>query len=860
MRKTIYRILYAVVVFCVTVVLLEVFTSGTSTQTTTEMSEAVLPVVSMNTGSTVFNTLYGSVRELDPGKLRAPLTPITSDRTVDAKVQLYGQTLISMSMEVRDITGKRLIEEDELTYQVSGDQADVSISFKNLIDPDTEYLLVLFLSTQQNEEVRYYTRFSYTEDDSEREMAEEALEFARSFHDMTFDKSNEEELSVYLESSDKVSNSSLATVTLYNSADQVTWGDLNPTETTTPVYTITAIENGYIGIRGSYYVSTEPESDETVQRESLYRCTEYYELRKGTDRFYLMDYERTMSKDFDPQHPSGTSGNLELGIADTDMQVVQSSKKDVTAFVHDGRLYETSSSDNLLIYIYGFDSAGDTGERETNASHDIQILHMEEDGSIDFLVYGYMNCGRHEGDTGISFYHYNGNYHTVEEKAFVPYNGSFEILNDKIERISHYDAEKGRLYLILEDALYEIDVNSCSLRQIEGQLSDRSCVISDSGVLVACREMQDGEVTGSIRMYNLNGMNEITITPAEGYLAIPLGFMGQDLIYGTVRTEDIITDSTGTQLQLMEHIYIVDQELNVLEDYHQDGYYVTGCEIRDGQILLKRVQKAEGSSDDSMQGYTPAAEDTISSGTSAAVTQLTQTLSSSRYGTIVQISVGISDWLSCQYMRPQEILYEGSRELTPQQTEDIDDEQQYYVYDCKGFVEQTRSIADAITQASGDNTGVVLNSEGQYVWAKTRPSRSEIDDLTTMTEGASARSSQEVCLEAMLLHENKTADAASLLAEGKTSLEILEGKLIDSVVMNLSGCTLDDVLYYVGQGYPVYACRKDDTMVLIVGYGPENVELYDPSSGSVHLLTISEATEQFQQAGNRFISYISSSK
>ncbi len=855
MRKTFYRILYAIVLFCVTFVLLEIFATGTSTQTTTEMSEAVLPVVSMSTGSTVFNTLYGSIRERNPGTYRAPLTPISSERTTSAQVELYGQTITSLSMEVRDITGNRLIEEGEPNVQVSGNQAVVSLSFKNLIESGTEYLLVLILSTEETGEIRYYTRFFYTEDDSEYETAEEALDFAKDFHDMTFDKSNEEELSVYLESSDTVSNRSFASVTLYNSADQVTWGNLAPTEVTSPVYTITAIENDSIGIQGSYYVSVQPEADETVQETRLYRCTEYYELKKGTDRFYLMDYERTMSQDFDPQHPSGTSGNLELGIADTGMQVLQSSKKDVTVFVHDGRLYEVSSSDNRLIYIYGFDSAGDTGVRETNAEHDIRVLHMEEDGSVDFLVYGYMNCGKHEGDTGISFFHYNGTYHTVEEKVFVPYNGSFEILNDRIEQISHYDVEKGKLYLIIEDALYEIDVNTCSLRMVEGQLSERSCAITESGVLVACQEMQDGTSTGNIHLYNLNGMKEITIEPSEGYYAIPLGFMGQDLIYGTVRTEDIVTDSTGTQVLPMEHIYIVDQELNILEDYHQDGYYVTGCEIRDSQALLKRVQKTTGSTGNGIQDYVPAREDTISSGTSESQTQLTQTASSSRYGIIVQISVGISDWSTCQYMRPQEILYEGSRELTPQQAGTGGDAMQYYVYNCKGYAEQTTSISYAITQGSSYDTGVVLNAAGQYVWKKTSPQRSEIDDLTTMSEGSTQRSSQEVCLEAMLLHENKNADVAGLLAEGKTSLEILEEELTDAVVMNLSGCTLDEVLYYVGQGYPVYAC-EEERIVLIVGYGPEKVELYDPSAGSVYLLTIQEASEQFQQAGNRFISYL----
>lgn len=859
MRKTLYRILYSVVLFCVVFLLLELLSGGTSTQTTTTMSEAVLPVVTMTTGSTAFNTLYGSTTARDPGKMRALLTPISAEREIQAKVQLYGQTLTDVSMEVRDITGQRLIEEGTLAYQLAGDTAQLSLSFKNLIEPDTEYLLVLILSTQENEKVRYYTRFSYSEEDTYLTMAEEALDFAQSFHAMTFDKSSAEELLTYLEPSDKVSNSSLASVGLYNSADAVTWGDLEPTQVTEPVYSITDIENDYIAVRGSFYVSTAPAAEDSEQQTLLYRCEEYYELRKGTDRFYLMDYGRTMSQDFDPAHPYGTNGNLVIGIAQSDMQVVQSSDKGVTAFVHDGRLYEAESSEDLLVYIYGFDSAGDTGMRETNADHDIRILHMETDGSIDFLVYGYMNCGRHEGDTGISFYHYSGEYHTLEEKAYVSYEGSFAVLDQKIGQIAHYDVESGRLYLALEDALYEVDVNSCSLRLLTEDLFRRCTVISPGGVLIAYEEQEEGAATGRITLLNLNGMGETTVDPGDGLTAVPLGFLGQDLIYGTLRAEDVVSDTTGTVLEPMEHIYIVDQNLNVLEDYHQEGYYVVACEVRDDQILLKRVRRAGSDEVNAgLTGYTAAEDDTISSGTGdSKSTQLTQLTSDARYGTIVQLDVGITDWSKCQYLRPQEVLYEGSRELTLQQAENENRESEYYVYSGKGLVTRTRNLSDAIEQAGDSNTGVVLNGLGRYVWEKSRAARSEIDALTTMEEGAALRSSREVCLEAMLRQQDVSADVAGRIAEGLSSTDILEEALAGkATVLNLAGCTLEEVLYYVGEGLPVYAVRSDGTVVLAVGYGPENVELYDPASGGVHLQTISEAAAEFEAAGNQFLTFL----
>lgn len=857
MRNTIYRILYAVVLFCVTFALLEVFSRGSSTQTTTKMSGAVLPVVSVDTGSTVFNTLYGRTDEPDPGKLRPVLTPISSDRTMKVQIRLYGEELSSASMEVRDITGERLIEKEEVETALGEDgNASAELAFKNLIEPDTEYILVLILSTQETENIRYYTRFSYTDDDEVQKRTEEAIAFAETFHEKTFDKTADDYLLTYLEPEADKAGSSLSKVTLYSSVDQVTWGNLSPTEVTTPVFSLTDQQNGIYGIRGSYYVSSEEDGG----GQKLFRCEEYYELRMGTDRFYLMDFERTISEDFDPQSPSGTDGYLNLGIADAELPAMQSAKKSVTAFVHDGRLYEVSLTENLLVYIFGFDNAKDTGERETNAEHDIRILDVAEDGSIDFLVYGYMNSGRHEGKTGISFYHYSGSYHTLEEKVFVPYDGSWELLSYRVNQISFYDQEKGSLYLLLNDALYEIDVNACSIRRTEENLSERKVVIAGKGDLIALQGSGEGEEDG-ILLVNLESQERISIAAPAGKKAVPLGFLGEDLVYGTVSAADVEEDASGIIMEPMDHIYIVDPEQNVLEDYHRDGYYVISCEIRQGQLVLGRVQKSEGG------GYASASDDEILSGSGEESTTLVRTQSSSQYGVTVQVQTGESDWSTCHYIRPQEILYEGSRELSVRDktsSSSSADQQEggndsYYVYSSYAFLGCEYDLPAAIQEAGSERTGVVVDDSGRYIWRRNRPDRSEIDALTKMEEGTALQNSQEMCLQAVLGLENIQADVAGMLQEGMSSLEILQQELTGNEVLNLSGCSLEEVLYYVGEHQPVYAVAGDNKVVLLVGYGPENVELYDPSAGSVYLMDKDTAGKLFEEAGNRFLSYIPAS-
>lgn len=64
--------------------------------------------------------------------------------------------------------------------------------------------------------------------------------------------------------------------------------------------------------------------------------------------------------------------------------------------------------------------------RDIRTEHDIKIIRVEDNGDVDFVLYGYMNRGDHEGMVGVGAYHYNNDQNVVEEKVFIPSTESFE--------------------------------------------------------------------------------------------------------------------------------------------------------------------------------------------------------------------------------------------------------------------------------------------------------------------------------------------------------------------------------------------------------------------------------------------------
>ncbi len=117
--------------------------------------------------------------------------------------------------------------------------------------------------------------------------------------------------------------------------------------------------------------------------------------------------------------------------------------------------------------------------RDNWDQHEIKIASVDEAGSIDFIVYGYMNRGEHEGTVGTIVYHYDGLMHTIEEEVFIPSEQSFEILKSEMGQLL-YVSEQGMLYLLMNSDLYRIDLNTLTPEVIVENLKENCYKISDS--------------------------------------------------------------------------------------------------------------------------------------------------------------------------------------------------------------------------------------------------------------------------------------------------------------------------------------------------------------------------------------------
>ena len=210
------------------------------------------------------------------------------------------------------------------------------------------------------------------------------------------------------------------------------------------------------------------------------------------------------------------------------------------------------------------------------------------------------------------------------------------------------------------------------------------------------------------------------------------------------------------------------------------------------------------------------------------------------------------DEKSIKILNPKEVVYEGGRELElPGQKE----EERYYVYGPYGVAGIFTSPAGAVNMAY-TLPGVVTDGNGDCVWQRgNRSTRNQIMAIKA-PEGTEGQNSLAVCLDTIFQLEGLVRNSGYLLTQGNSVLEILEDNLPEARILDLTGCSLDALLYYVNQDLPVLAMLRNGEAVLITGFNETSVVVMEPSTGKLEKRGMADTGEWLEDNGNCFITYI----
>ena len=818
--------------FLLGIVIFSALMNRESSEVTVTMDEASLPIVSVYYEGKEINFMHGLTGTVEKNLQRDALTPLGSARSLSLVINTYGTGIKNISYEVRSANAERLVEDTEVAnFEENNGRINLDIQIKDLIESDKEYIFGLTLLDENGRSIYYTTRIIYSEGFNENEM----LNFAVNFSRLTFDKDNAKSLISYLESDSTGDNSTFAHVNIHSSFDQITWGNLNFDEPKTEEIKILEMDESTGTIKISYMLNKD---------EAYYKVNEYYRIRYTSNRIYLLSFERYVDEIFNPENSSVfNKTDIYFGITDNDVNMQESEEGSVLAFVRNGALYSLETANSRAARIFSFFRGGDDDERNLFDEHDIKILSVDEGGNVQFMVYGYMNRGRHEGEVGVSVYYFNSARNRLVEQVWIPSGKSFEILKNDIELLS-YTGGGNELSIFLNGSIYKVDLENCIAETVAGNLKRNNIVVSKNNRYVAWQSEDKGTVT----LANLSNGQKRDIQKGENYEVIPLGFVGNDFVYGVADKTKFISNSSGISFDLMSVVYIEDYDGNVLKTYTENNIYITRAVVTEAEVVLKRIYMDGGNgnyasvSDDEI--VSNIAEDTAKN---TVITATTENLE-----TVVEIELMQKLSGKIRLVEPEEVLANSETTLYIQET---DGEDLYYVY-ANGKIDGIYATESEAVNAANDDSGIVLDSNQTYIWKKgDRKTETRISSIeeSQMGEG---ETSLAISLEALLSNAGISVKVSDLLNADENAMEIIEDKIEGAKALNLSGCTLNSVLYYVSQGTPVLATVEGGESVLIIGYDTKNTIIMDPTTGTIYKKGMNDSTAWFAAHGNEFVSYV----
>ena len=839
MKKTIIRIAVCVVVFLASALIIGSIMNQGHNNMTMEMAPATLPMITMESGGVACNELHGNTVEMDVAYQKDCITLLGEGRQANFTVDTFGREITGISTEVRSIDGSRLIENSEVTgWKANGKSFSVSLTLKDLIDTNTQYSLTLILELEGEQKVYYYTTILWNDDVH----ISEILEFATDFHGKLYDKEVAKELTKYLEPNSKLTdNGTFHKVNIHSSFQQITWGSLEPVQEDAASIRLTQISGNVASLLMDFVVSTGE-----GKNKIYYNVEEYYRVRYTSERMYLLDYERTMTQIPDTTRMYANDKIL-LGITDENVGMMESADGNTVVFSDMGQLLSYNAATNRLTVIFSFYDKDNADRRTLYDNHGIKILDVDEGGNVKFAVYGYMNRGRHEGETGIQIISYDNSLNTIEEEVYIPYSKSYAVLKDEMEQLLYRNRQQ-HVYFFLENGVYDVDLENRSAEQLVSIRQDDSLQVSENHEIIVWQEGDDINHSNQLNVRNLNTGEQTVIRAEDGEAIRPLGFMGEDIIYGVARESDIRTENSGQIFYPMYKVCISNSSGNNLKEYGQDGIYIVDCAIEGNQITLSRIQRSENGS------YQEILNDQIMNNVEEEPGQnKVVTADIDIYERYVQIQTKTTiDTKTIKVLNPKEVVFEGGRELTLDAVSEVS---RYYVYNAYG-VQGIYSAPGKAVKEAYDSSGVVTNDRGITVWLKgNRVSRNQI--MAIKEESVTdQKNSLTVCLDNILRHAGITRNTEYDLAQGKTAIQILEENMTGVQVLDLSGCSLDAVLYYVNQDIPVLAILEDGEAVLVTGFNEFKVVIIEPSTGKLYKKGMNDATAWFAENGNHFITYM----
>lgn len=807
----------------------------------TEMVKPTLPVMEVYLDEVPVNQMHGYLGEIDAGLLRDAIMPVESTSKLEVAVTDYDYDITAVSYQLFGSSDTSVLEEGVLNkLQEKNGKKIQELKLNTVLKEGEEYLICYTLRLDSSRKVQYYSRLKYGVNYHHNE----CVAFAQELSDMMLSK--DDSLNRYLEPNSEMINNNLASVNLHSSFEAVTYAQAAPERVSEPAITIKEVNGDYTVVELRWILSMQNGKGQ----QQFCDVVENYKIRYSANRMYLLDYSRTQDAFYNPDIIDAANNRITLGTGKTtDLSYVMDEENEKVCFVKNRQLWYYSYQSASVTRIFSFWSDDKTETRSSCDQHDISILKMDQDGNVDFIVYGYMNRGRHEGQNGIAVYRFLSGNSSLQELAFIPSTIPYQNMKEDIGKFSYLN-QAGMFYFLQDGALYQVDTQSGEWEIQKSNLIGNCLTASSDHHVIAIQEEEDSTKNRSVLLINLESGKEFSVSCGESERIQPVGFVLSDFVYGIAPAGEVKVTNSGSILFPMSQIQIVDETGTAVKSYDKSGYSIIAASVEGNVIELVYGQK-QGSS------YVETGVNRVAYKEEKAGSTI-----SAEYGydgnCYNQVYLAFPPYIYIQTVPSLKVAKEiiSDDMLVINLVEEKSKTARYLVYANGVLSETCQTAAEAIAKAE-EIRGLVVNHERQTVWESNIGSYNQVVGLG-IQKAEKTEDTFAACVSMAAALEGKECTIQEINGKTGEKWEIIT-QSTGKTGLNLYGISLDQVLYYVGKETPVIAGLGGDHYVVLMSYNSTKIRYKDPLLGEDVVVSKTEFRKLMDRAGNEYYSYIKGS-
>lgn len=816
------------ILFIISLIIWNYMLVGRNNKGVTETEQATLPLLTVSADGKNINELHGYQGSVDASLIRDSITPIYNNQV---KVILtHGNDKIDVvSYKIYDTDNKTVLGNGDTAFHKEKGKRTANIQIKERLENGKTYLMELSVK-KDDKTVRYFTRVIY----GTSFHLKECLNFAQQFHNAALTEGNTEFISQYLETKEGTTSNNLANVDLSSTQEAVSYASLKPQVESTYPATVKEISENVTSIELRYILSAE-NTDGTKQ---YYQATEYFRVRYAKDRMYLLNYERNMEAYMRYDTIDRSNNRILLGIGSNQKQLISKKGGKKAAFVVQDELWYYDYQKSNMYKVFSFEGEDYRDSRSNYQKHDIQIMKMKSNGDISFVVYGYMNRGKHEGENGISVYQFTAADQKIEELAFIPTQIQYEMMKNDIKK-GAFLSDNGQFYFYLDGAVYQVDMDSKKSSVLAKNITDDMTVISDSGMLALNQSKNQMEIM------DLASQKTETIKCAKDQVLRPIGFIEKDFIYGIGDKKEVVRNKDGSYMYPLTNVYIRSNK-KIVKEYGENGTYITDTSVDGTAITLTHSRK-------SGKGYKKINVSYIRyKDKKENKVVLEYGYTGSRLN---QLYLAFPDDVYIQ-TRPNYLSTNVEEQQDETKIKFASNDNKYndaYVY-TGGKLSGIYSNMEEAVKVAKQGGGVVVNYHQMYLWEKGIAQNYGKASNIPMVKAKNKDETDIACILMMARAEGiKISYDKIKKIPGSTYDKLF--KVFNKRVVNYSGCTIEDIVYVISKGRSFMAQRKNGTYVVVMSYNQTDLRYYDPLNGQSVKVNRNKMESEFKQAGSIYYGY-----